>query len=77
MALLALAVLVAKVSVDAGAPRFEGGKRPLGRIQGGVDIRSGHRGTQEHVVPRMHVNPALEHLAAPGKADAKIRILIE
>src|SRR5271169_2282711 len=46
-------------------------------IERRVDIAIRHGGAQEHIVPWVHIDAALQHFTAPKKAIPQIRILVE
>ena len=76
--------LVARDHVFDEVMRFERidrrshrGERLVCDPHGKVDVVGRHRRTQEHVVPRVHVDTASEHGLGPGEPDSEVRVVSE
>ena len=63
--------------LDGGALCFQYGKCSGRGIEHSIDVEVCHGAAQEHVVPRVDIDAAFQHLAGPEEAESQIRILIE
>jgi hypothetical protein len=63
--------------LNRGALCLQFAKRPGRGIERSIDVEVRHGAAQEHVVPRVDIDAAFQHLAGPEEAESQIRILIE